>query len=237
MNAPRLAHCSIATALRSGRRRPGRQAGSPTNLKDSKPVRGRRGTKAGQASTRKHAAPATRVSDEEDKPRPTAPTPKMVAYAQSLARGRPKVRVVRGEHPRHEIGRDRALGGGFQPDALESAKLAAHSAAFRAAASAVSRFLAASASRSPLSRASLRSASLFSLRPCLVAFVIVKILVSHIERAGLRAVRPHCAIHVRGDMRAVFVDRKKGAVRARINSSRIRNDRYRWRPTAPVILT
>ena len=114
------------------------------------------------------------------------------------------------------LGRDRALGGGFQPDALESAKLAAHSAAFRAAASAVSRFLAASASRSPLSRASLRSASLFSLRPCLVAFVIVKILVSHIERAGLRAVRPRCAIHVWGDMRAVFVDRKKGAVRARI---------------------
>jgi len=30
-------------ALRSGRRRPGRQAGSPTNLKDSKPVRRRRG--------------------------------------------------------------------------------------------------------------------------------------------------------------------------------------------------
>jgi hypothetical protein len=149
----------------------------------------------------------------------------------------PRMRVVRGEHPRHEIGRDRALGGGFQPDALESAKLAAHSAAFRAAASAVSRFLAASASRSPLSRASLRSASLFSLRPCLVAFVIVKILVSLIERAGLRAVRPRCAIHVWGDMRAVFVDRKKGAVRARINSSRIRKDRHRWRPTAPVILT
>jgi hypothetical protein len=38
-------------------------------------------------------------------------------------------------------------------------------------------------------------------------------------------------------MRAVFVDRKKGAVRARINSSRIRKDRHRWRPTAPVILT
>jgi hypothetical protein len=74
----------------------------------------------------------------------------MVAYAQSLARGRPK--DARGaRHPPHEIGRDRALGGGFQPDALESAKLAAHSAAFRAAASAVSRFLAASASRSPLS--------------------------------------------------------------------------------------
>ena len=75
-------------ALRSGRRRRGRQAGSPTNLKDSKPVLGRRGTKAGRASTRKRAAPATHVSEEEDKPRPTAPTAKMVAYAQSLARGK-----------------------------------------------------------------------------------------------------------------------------------------------------
>ena len=65
-----------------------RQAGSPSNLKDSKPVRRRRGTKAVQASTRKHTAPATRVYDEEDKPRPTAPTPKMVAYAHSLARGK-----------------------------------------------------------------------------------------------------------------------------------------------------
>jgi DNA topoisomerase-3 len=72
--------------LRSGRRRPGRRAGSPT--KGSKPVRGHRGTKAGQASTRKHVAPATRVSEEADKPRPTAPTAKMVAYAQSLARGK-----------------------------------------------------------------------------------------------------------------------------------------------------
>jgi DNA topoisomerase-3 len=43
------------SALRSDRRRPGRQAGSPTNLKDS--VRRRRGTKVGQASTRKRAAP------------------------------------------------------------------------------------------------------------------------------------------------------------------------------------
>jgi DNA topoisomerase III len=74
--------------LRSGRRRPGRQAGSPTNLKDSKPVRRRRGTKAGQASTRKHAAPAFRGSEEENKPHPTAPTAKMVTYAQSLARGK-----------------------------------------------------------------------------------------------------------------------------------------------------
>jgi DNA topoisomerase-3 len=74
--------------LRSGRRRSGKRAGSPTNLIGSKTVRGRRGTKAGQASTRKHAAPATRVSEEEDKPRPTAPTAKMVAYAQSLAPGK-----------------------------------------------------------------------------------------------------------------------------------------------------
>jgi len=155
-----------------------------SHLKDSKPVRGRRGTKAGQASTRKHAAPALAF--------PTKkiilvlrrrPPPKWSPTRKASRAAGPRVRVVRGKHPRHEIGRDRALGGGFQPDALESAKLAAHSAAFRAAASAVSRFLAASASRSPLSRASLRSASLFSLRPCLVAFVIVKILVSHIERA------------------------------------------------------
>ena len=74
--------------LRSGRRRPGRQAGNPTKLKGSKPVRRRRGTKASQASTRKHAAPAIHGSEEEDKPRPTAPTAKMVAYAQSLARGK-----------------------------------------------------------------------------------------------------------------------------------------------------
>jgi DNA topoisomerase-3 len=74
-------------ALRSGRRRPGRQAGSPTNRKDSKPIRRRRGTKAGQAS-RKHAAPAIRGFEEQDKPRPKAPTPKMVAFAQSLARGK-----------------------------------------------------------------------------------------------------------------------------------------------------
>jgi hypothetical protein len=91
MNAPRLAHCSIATALRSGRRRPGRQAGSPTNLKDSKPVRGRRGTKAGQASTRKHAAPATRVSDEEDKPRPNGADPQ-----NGRLRAKPRARPAQG---------------------------------------------------------------------------------------------------------------------------------------------
>ena len=76
------------TGLRLGRRRPGRRAGSPTNFKGSKLVRRHRGTKAGQASTRKHAAPTTRISEEENKPRPTAPTAKMVAYAQSLARGK-----------------------------------------------------------------------------------------------------------------------------------------------------
>ena len=36
----------------------------------TQPVRRRRGTKAGQASTRKHAAPAIRGSKEQDKPRP-----------------------------------------------------------------------------------------------------------------------------------------------------------------------
>jgi DNA topoisomerase-3 len=74
--------------LRSGRRRPGRQARNPINLKCSKPVRRRRGTKAAQESTRKHGAHAIRGSEEEDKPHPAAPTAKMVAYAQSLARGK-----------------------------------------------------------------------------------------------------------------------------------------------------
>jgi DNA topoisomerase-3 len=76
--------------LRSRRRRLGKQAGGPTNLQGAKPVRGRRATKVGQASTRKQAAPAPAIhaSDEEDKPRSAAPTPKMVAYAQSLARGK-----------------------------------------------------------------------------------------------------------------------------------------------------
>ena len=91
-------------ALRSGRRRPGRQTGSPTNLKESKPVRGRRGTKAGQASRRKHGAPAIRDSEEENKPRPTAPTPKMVAYAQSLARGK-KVALPEGYERDFKAGR------------------------------------------------------------------------------------------------------------------------------------
>src|SRR5271165_4658606 len=74
-------------ALRSGRR-PGRQAGSPANPKETQPLRGRRGAKTGQASARKRAAPSMGVSDDADEPRPTAPTAKMVAYAQSLARGK-----------------------------------------------------------------------------------------------------------------------------------------------------
>jgi DNA topoisomerase III len=72
-------------ARRSGRRRPGGQASSPADLKDSKPVRARRGTKAAQASTRKRAAPVAGAYDEEPSG-PKAPTAKMVAYAQSLAR-------------------------------------------------------------------------------------------------------------------------------------------------------
>jgi DNA topoisomerase III len=48
----------------------------------------RRRTKADQASARKRAAPSMRVSGDADKPRPTAPTAKMVAYAQSLALGK-----------------------------------------------------------------------------------------------------------------------------------------------------
>jgi len=74
-------------ALRLGRR-PGRQAGSPANPKETQPLRGRGRTKAGQASARKRAAPSMRVSGDADEPRPTAPTAKMVAYAQSLARGK-----------------------------------------------------------------------------------------------------------------------------------------------------
>jgi DNA topoisomerase III len=69
----------VATpALRSGRRS-GRQAGSPANPKKTKPLRGRRRTKAGQASARKRAAPSMRVSGDADEPHPTAPTAKMVA--------------------------------------------------------------------------------------------------------------------------------------------------------------
>jgi DNA topoisomerase-3 len=74
-------------ARRSGRRRPGGQASSPTNMKDSKPVRARRGAKTAQVSTRKHAAPAAGAYDEEAA-RSKAPTAKMVAYAQSLARSK-----------------------------------------------------------------------------------------------------------------------------------------------------
>ena len=73
--------------LRFGRR-PGRQAGSPANPKETQPLRGRRRTKAGHASARKRAAPSMCVSGNADEPRPTAPTAKMVAYAQSLARGK-----------------------------------------------------------------------------------------------------------------------------------------------------
>jgi DNA topoisomerase-3 len=74
-------------AFRSGRGR-GRHAGGPSNPKESKPPRGHRGTKGGQTSTRKCAAPSMCGADGADEPRPKAPTPKMVAYAQNLARGK-----------------------------------------------------------------------------------------------------------------------------------------------------
>jgi DNA topoisomerase-3 len=76
-----------APARRSGRRRIAGQAGNRAKPEDSKPVRTRRGTKTAQSSTRKPAAPATGAYDEGSA-RSQAPTAKMVAYAQSLARGK-----------------------------------------------------------------------------------------------------------------------------------------------------
>ena len=64
-----------------------RQAATAPNRKNFKPVRTRRGTKTAQTSTRKPAAPAIGAYDEGSA-RPQAPTAKMVAYAQSLARGK-----------------------------------------------------------------------------------------------------------------------------------------------------
>ena len=71
---------------RSGRRRVGGQAGSRASLKDAKPVRARRGTKTAQSSTG-NAAPVAGAY-HQGSTRSKAPTAKMVAYAQSLARGK-----------------------------------------------------------------------------------------------------------------------------------------------------
>ena len=75
-------------AVRPGRRRPGGQGASPAAMKEAKPIRRRRATKVGHPPTRKAPASSVRVSDEEGKSRAAAPTAKMVAFAQSLARGK-----------------------------------------------------------------------------------------------------------------------------------------------------
>jgi DNA topoisomerase-3 len=73
-------------ALRSARRR-GRQADGSANSKESQLPRGRRGIKADPASKRKRPAPSIDIAEGADASR-TAPTAKMVAYAQILARGK-----------------------------------------------------------------------------------------------------------------------------------------------------
>ncbi len=72
---------------RPGRRRPNGQAGSRAKLNDTKTVRSRRGAPAAQVSTAKPAASAVSAHDGGSA-RAQAPTAKMVAYAQSLARGK-----------------------------------------------------------------------------------------------------------------------------------------------------
>ena len=72
---------------RPGRRRPSGQAGSRAKLNDTKTVRSRRGAPAAQVSTGKLAASAVSAHDGGSA-RTQAPTAKMVAYAQSLARGK-----------------------------------------------------------------------------------------------------------------------------------------------------
>ena len=76
---------------RSGRRRVGGQAGSHASLKDAKPVRARRRTKTAQSSTAAPVAGAYHQGSTRSK----APTARMVAYAQSLARGK-KVNLPEG---------------------------------------------------------------------------------------------------------------------------------------------
>ncbi len=77
-----------APALRSGRRRPGGQGASPAAVKEAKPVGSRLATKVRRPLTRKPKTSPIPVSDAEVKPTAAAPTAKMVAYAQSLARSK-----------------------------------------------------------------------------------------------------------------------------------------------------
>jgi len=74
-----------APPRRPGRRHPSGQTGRRVKLKDTKPARSRRGVQAAQASTTKPTASAARAH-EEGAARSKAPTDKMVAYAQNLAR-------------------------------------------------------------------------------------------------------------------------------------------------------
>jgi DNA topoisomerase-3 len=76
-------------ARRAGRRRTGKQAPGSAGQTESKSVRRRRGTKAGPARA------SVPISTLGSKAHPKAPTPKMVAYAQSLARGK-KVALPKG---------------------------------------------------------------------------------------------------------------------------------------------
>jgi DNA topoisomerase-3 len=74
--------------LRQGRKRPRQQAMNSVKsgeAEDRKPVRKRGAVKAG-TTTKKQSA--TEVSNEDDKPPRSAPTSKMVAYAESLARSK-----------------------------------------------------------------------------------------------------------------------------------------------------
>ncbi|SFK59262.1 DNA topoisomerase [Methylocapsa palsarum] len=75
-----------APALRPDRRRPGGQGARPAAMKEAKPVRRRRATKAEPAPTRKPKTSSNPVFDMEVTAGAAAPTAKMVAYAQSLAR-------------------------------------------------------------------------------------------------------------------------------------------------------
>ncbi len=77
--------------LRQGRKRTRQQTENSVKFgeaQESKPAHKHRAIKVSSLSTRKQATPAAEVSNEDDKPLRTAPTSKMIAYAESLARGK-----------------------------------------------------------------------------------------------------------------------------------------------------
>jgi DNA topoisomerase-3 len=79
---------TTSTPLRRfGRRRTSGQAAKHAKPENFRSVRSHRGTNAAQTSTRKPAAATNRAQDGGFA-RPRAPTAKMVAYAQSLSRGK-----------------------------------------------------------------------------------------------------------------------------------------------------